>query len=100
MTLDATTQLHIRSALMPLSRCYRMDRIYEVPRLRHAMATDTMDLRCKGIHGCKCCQVFGNKDMFAAAYLIEKKLNCHVALKQFISDYGASDVMITDGSKE
>ena len=100
MTLDATTQHHVRSALMPLSRRYRMDRIYEVPRLRCAMATDTMDPRCVGIHGKKYCQVFGNKDMFAAAYPIEKKSNCHVALKQFISDFGASDVMITDGSKE
>ena len=85
---------------MPLSRRYRMDRIYEVPRLRCPMATDTMDPRCKGIHGNKHCQVFGNKDVFAAAYLIEKKSNCHAALKQFISDYGASDVMITDSSKE
>ena len=81
MTLDATTQHHVRSAIMPLSRRYRMDRIYEVPRLRCAMATDTMDPRCKGIHGFKYCQVFGNKDMFAAAYPIEKKSNCHVALK-------------------
>ena len=38
--------------------------------------------------------------MFAAAYPIEKKSNCHVALKQFISDYGASNAMITNGSKE
>ena len=77
-----------------------MDRMYEVPRLRCEMSTDAMDSRCKGIHGCKCCQVFGNKEMFAAAYPIEKKSNCHVALKQFISDYGASDVMTTDGSIE
>jgi len=40
-----------------------------------------MDLRCKGIYGYKYCKVFGNKDLFAAAYLIEKKLNCYVALK-------------------
>ena len=38
--------------------------------------------------------------MFIAAYPTEKKSNSHVALKQFISDYGASDVMITDGLKE
>ena len=33
-------------------------------------------------------------------YPIEKKSDCHVALKYFIRDYGASDSMITDGSGE
>jgi len=100
MTLDATTQHHVRSAIMPLSRRYRMDRMYEVPRLRCTMATDTMDPRCEGIHRYKYCQVFGSKEMFAAAYPIHKKSDCHVALKKFIVDYGAPEVMIQDGSKE
>lgn len=100
MTLDATAQHHVRSAIMPLSRRYRMDRMHEVPRLRCAMSTDAMDPRCKGVHGYKHCQVFRNKDIFAAAYPNEKTSNCHAALKQFISDYGAADSMITDGLKE
>ena len=44
--------------------------------------------------------MFGNKKIFAVAYPIEKKSNCHIVLKQFISDYGAPDVIITDDSKE
>ena len=38
--------------------------------------------------------------MFCKAYPIAKKSNCDEALKQFIRDYGAPDVMITDGSRE
>ena len=74
--------------------------MYEVPRLRCAMATDTMDSRCEGIYQYKYCQVFGSKEMFAAAYPIQKKSDCYVALKKFIVDYGAPEVMIQDGSKE
>ena len=100
MTLDATTQHHVRSATIPLSRLCRMDRMHEVPRLRCTMSTDAVDPRCKGIHGHEHCQVFGNKEMFAAVYPIEKKLECYVALKKFITDYGAPDVMTQDSSKE
>ena len=81
MTLDATTQHHMRLAIMPLTRRNRMVQTYEVPILRCEMYTDAMDPRCKGIHGHECCQVFENKELFAAAYPIEKKSNCHVALK-------------------
>ena len=64
------------------------------------MSTDTMDPKCKGIHEYKYCQIFRNKDLFAAVYLIKKKSNCYISLKQFILDYSAVDVMITDRSKE
>ena len=33
MTLDATTQNHVRSGIMPLSRRYRTDRMFEPKRL-------------------------------------------------------------------
>jgi len=100
MTLDATTQRHGRSAIMPLSRRYRLDRMYEPKRLRCQISADTMDPHCLSIHGYRYCQVFGNKSMFCAAYPIIKKSDCHVALKRFIIDYGAPDSMITDGSRE
>ena len=100
LTLEATTQNHIRSAIMPLSRRYRVDRMFEPKRLRCQMASDTMDPRCEGMQGVRYCQVFGNRDMFCEAYPIAKKSDCDDALKQFIKDYGAPDVMITDGSRE
>ena len=100
LTLEATTQHHSRSAIMPLSRGYQMDRMFEPKQLRCDMATDTMDPRCQGLHGMKYCQVFGNRVMFAEAYPIVRKKDCDDALKLFIQDYGAPDTMITDGSKE
>ena len=100
MTLEATTQHHSRSAIMPLSRRYRMDRMFAPKRLIGEMASDTMDPRCDGMHGNRYCQVFGNKKMFCEAYPIAKKSDCNDALKQFIREYGAPDSMITDGSKE
>jgi len=101
MTLDATTQHHARSATMPLSRRYRMDRMYEPKRLRSQMSTDTMDPRCDGMKGFKKCQVFGNKQMFAAAYPVESRKGTDIdqALKDFIQDYGAPESMICDGAK-
>ena len=100
MTLDSTTQHHVRSAVLPLSRRYRMDRMYEPKRLRCDMASDTMDPRCPGLHGNRYIQVFGNKDMFAEAIPITSKGDCHLALKKFINEFGAPDKMITDGSRE
>ena len=80
VTLQATTQNHIRSAAMPLSRRYRTDRMYEPKRLRCDMASDTMDPRMDGLHGHGYCQVFGNRFMFAEAYPIMKKSDCGDAL--------------------
>jgi len=101
MTLEATTQHHSRSAIMPLSRRYRMDRMFEPKRLRCDMSTDTMDPRCEGMHGDTKCQVFGNKQMFAAAYPVPSGQGDHIdqALKDFIQDYGAPDSMTMDGAK-
>ena len=62
---------------MPLARRYRVDRMFEVNKLRGKMATDTMDARCNSIHGERYCQVFGNKDLFVEAYPINKKSDCY-----------------------
>eukprot|EP00980_Cylindrotheca_fusiformis_P016016 scaffold4712_cov68-Cylindrotheca_fusiformis.AAC.1 len=101
MTLEATTQHHSRSAVLPLSRRYRMDRMFEPVRLTGDMATDTMDPRCPGMHaGFRYCQVFGNREMLAEAYPIKSKRDCEDALKKFLREYGAPEKMISDGSKE
>ena len=51
LTLKATTRKLFRSALMPLARRYRVDRMFQPNRLQGTFATDTMDMRCKSIHG-------------------------------------------------
>ena len=101
LTLDATTQHHVRSAIMPLSRRYRMDRMFEPKRLLGKMTSDTMDPNCTSLHGDhRYCQVFGNKQLFCECYPIKTKSSCYEALKLFIREYGAPEEMITDGSRE
>jgi hypothetical protein len=57
LTLKATTRRLVRSALMPLARRYRVDRMFEPNRLSGIFATDTMDMRCNSIHDERYCQV-------------------------------------------
>ena len=61
------------SAVLPLSRRYRADRIFEKPLLRGEFYTDTMDGRCKSINGNRYAQVFANKDFFAVAFPLQSK---------------------------
>ena len=100
LTLENTTQHHVRSAIMPLSRRYRVDRMFSPKRILGEMASDTMDPRCEAMSGDRYCQVFGNKHMFCEAYPIPTKGSCHEALKLFLKEYGAPDTMVTDGSRE
>jgi hypothetical protein len=100
LTLKATTRHLLRSALMPLARRYRADRMFQVPRLEGTWATDTMDMRCNSIHGERYCQVYANKMFFAEAYPVPKKSDCHETLDSFVNDYGAMDLLISDGSAE
>lgn len=100
LTLKATTRKLLRSAVMPLARRYRVDRMFGVRRLRCAVSTDTMDARCDSIHGDRYCQVFATKEFFAECYPIAKKSDCHIPLKKFIRTYGAPDEIISDGSRE
>jgi hypothetical protein len=58
-----------------------------------------MDMQSVSIHGEKYCQVFGNKDFFAAAYLILARGDNHQGLES-VADYRAPEFLITDGSKE
>ena len=100
MTLKTTTQRHSRLTIMQLSRRYRKDCMCERKRLRYRISTDTMNPRCRGLHEDRQCQVFGNKQMFAAAYLMPSGPGNDVdqALTEFILDYGAPDSMTMDGS--
>ena len=99
-TLKVTTQRILRSALMPLARRYRADRMFERPRIRGTMYSDTYNGKHKSLDGNRYAQVFANESFFIAAYPMETKNMAGDALKQFISDYGVPDKLIVDGSKE
>ena len=99
-TIQNTTQRISRSALLPLARRYRADRMYERPQVRCVVYTDTMDGQHKSLDGNKFAQVFANDFHFSAVYPMESKGHAGDALKQFFTDFGVPDKIICNGSKE
>ena len=57
-TMKATTQNGTRSAILPLSRQYRSDGMYNVKRLQGRFATDTFYLKSKSIYGNTYVQIY------------------------------------------
>ena len=100
LTLDATTRRLIRSAVMPLSRRYRVDRMFGIRRLNYEISTDTIDGKVKTIHGDRYAQVFGSKKFFVAAYPTWSKADAGDMLEDFVREYGAPKLLKFDGSKE
>ena len=80
-TIKSTSQRLLRSAILPLARRYRADRMYERPRLRGVVYTDTMHGHFKSLDGNKYAQIFATEDYFAAAYPMESKALAGDALK-------------------
>ena len=99
-TICNTTQRILRSALLPLARRYRANRMYKRPRIRGVAYTDTMDGQHKSLDGNKFAQVFATDFHFSAVYPMESKGHAGEALKQFITEFGVPDKIICDGSKE
>ena len=87
LTLKETTKKLTISAIMPLTRRYRADRIFIVRRIYGTMSTNTMDARFQSIHDKKYCQVFGNKKLFVEANPIKKKYDCNLGLYKFVKEY-------------
>ena len=100
MTLDATTRRLVRSAIMPLSRRYRVDRMFGIRRLNYEISTDTIDGKVKSIHGDRYAQIFGSKEFFVAAYPMGSKSEAGDMLDKFVRRYGAPKLLKFDGSKE
>ena len=99
-TIKSTSQRLLRSAILPLARRYRADRMYEHPRLHGVIYTDIMHGHFKSLEGNKYAQIFATEDYFAAAYPMESKALASDALKEFITDYGVRDKIIMDGAGE
>ena len=64
-TLKKTTQNFVRSAILPLTRRYRADRMFYRKTLAGEWSTDTMDGRIKSLDGNRHAQVFANKGYFS-----------------------------------
>jgi len=74
--------------------------MFTMNRIRGEISTDTMDVRCKSIHGERYCQVFANKEFNVEAYPITKKRDCHKALQKLARKYGTPDRIKFDKSKK
>ena len=99
-TIRVTTQNCTRSAVLPLSRRYRADRVFEKPLLRGDFYTDTMDARTKSTRGNRYAQIFANKDFFAISFPLGAKSEAGDALRQFIHEFGRPERLTFDGSQE
>ena len=99
-TLRVTTQRGVRSALLPIARRYRADRVFGVKRLKGKFSTDTAYGKLRSLRSNIGCQLYSHKCGFKAAYPIQKIDGNHVGdtLTQFISDYGAPEHLTFDGA--
>ena len=99
-TIRAMTQRLLQSAILLLVRRYHADRMYERPRFRGVVYTNTMHGHFKSLDGNWYMQVFATEDFFAAAYPMESKSMTSDALKEFITDFGVPDKIVMDGVAE
>ena len=87
-TIPKRTQRHTRSAVMPLVRQYKGDRVFQTTRLTGMWCTDTMDRHVKYLYGNQYTQVFSNGTYFSEIYPISKKPDTGQALKTFLIELG------------
>ena len=99
-TLKKTTQQFLRSAVLPLARRYRTDRVFTRKTLLGDWSTDTMDGRCKTLDGNRYAQVFANKGYFSRIYPMDSKKKAGNALRLFCQEFGVPERLTFDGSKE
>ena len=99
-TIKNTTQRFLRSAILPLSRRYRADRMFQRKLLDGDWATDTFDGRTKSLDGNRYAQIFSNKQYFSRVYPMDSKSKCGDALKIFCREFGIPKSLTFDGSKE
>ena len=95
-TLKATTQMTLQSAIMPISRRYRADRMFEQPHIKGMIFTDTMAGRYKFLNINCYAQVFANYYFFDAAYPMEKKSLAGQGLREFIRNFGVMERLVYD----
>ena len=86
-TLKNTTQRYLCSAILPLSRRYRVDRVFQRKTISGEWSTDTMYRRCKSLDGNQYAQVFANKNYFAKLYPMDSKGKAGDALQMFCKEF-------------
>ena len=98
--LRVTRQRGTRSAILPLGRRYRADRMYDVKRLEGKFSTDTLYGKVVSLRGYKASQIYSHKCGFKVAYHMNRVNNETVgqSLNDFIFEYGAPSHLTYDGA--
>ena len=98
--LRVTRQRGTRSAILPIGRRYRADRMYDVKRLEGKFSTDTLYGKVQSLRGYKASQIYSHKCGFKVAYHLSRVNNNQVgqSLNDFIFDYGAPNHLTYDGA--
>jgi hypothetical protein len=99
-TLTATTQRGTRSAILPLSRRYRADRMFQKRHLNLKISSDTGYFKAKSLHGNIASQIYFHKSGFAACYHVPKVDDERIGptLPNFIDEYGIPEELTVDGA--
>ena len=89
-TVEATIQQGAKSAILPLSRRYRSNRVYIFNRLNSWFSIDTLFSEIKSLNQNVCAQVFCHKVGFSATYPIQAGSGYTIgqSYKYFYHDYG------------
>ena len=100
-TLRATTQRGLRSAILPLARRYKADRMLSVKRLAGSFATDTLYSKIKSLHQNIASQIYSHKCGFNVTYHLKKVdgENVGFTLSDFVHEYGAPQKLTYDGAQ-
>ena len=100
-TLKCTTQKCIRSAILPLTRRYRIDLMSQrLRRLSTTWYTDTLFSQDKSVVGNKCAQMFTDGEGFAYVHPMRSKSEAGEALQRVAMDVGVPNTIINDGAPE
>ena len=99
-SLNATTQMATRSAVLPISRRYRADKMYGVKRLSGRFSTDTLWSDQKSLNQNVCAQVFSHKNGFSVCYPMTRANGDTIgdALLDFVHDFGVPEHLKSDGA--
>ena len=83
----ATTKNVIRSAIIPLIRHYRSDKIYNLKRLQDYFAINKFCADLKSSHASTCCQIYWHKVGFEECYDFVHELGApeHITFNVFQS---------------
>ena len=99
-SLNATTQMATRSAVLPISRRYRADKMYGVKRLSDKFSTDTLWSDSKSLNQNVCAQIFSHKNGFSVCYPMTRANGDTIgdSLLDFIHDFGVPEQLKSDGA--